>query len=415
MRWRKHMTCSGTMPCLGNRRSGPRSRACDRFEAIALRRELRQRNAIGISFLFAFARVWFTTYAVEYSTSSKNHPMSSLIAVHPTFDAVWPFAADHLGALWQKQGPLRFVRLQHDDDRPLHEVMLDLATVERLIALNVRVTPETVRRMPMLREAAILHEYGAEEDPDLRAILAAHGVRTYAQRSEGFWGQSVAEFALALTLCALRRIPQTYAEMMRSHDVWNYQPPGGRGAPGQRGQQYGDDARFANGVVAGKRVRIVGVGNIGSRYASFVKMLGADVAAWDPYASEPCFHRSGARRVFHLDQLMRDAEIFAPMLPLTESTRGLITRDHIYALPRGCLVVLVTRAAICDMAAIRARVLNDEVALAADVFDVEPLPLDDPLLGRHNVVHTPHNAGRTRHANEQWAQMLADQFLPPSS
>ena len=100
------------------------------------------------------------------------------------------------------------------------------------------------------------------------------------------------------------------------------------------------------------------------------------------------------------------------MLPLTEQTRGLVTAEHIAALPRGTLVVLVTRAGICDMAALRRRVLADELSLAADVFDVEPLPLNDPLIGRHNVVHTPHNAGRTQHANEQWAEMLLVKFLP---
>ena len=63
------------------------------------------------------------------------------------------------------------------------------------------------------------------------------------------------------------------------------------------------------------------------------------------------------------------------------------------------------------MPTLRERVLADEVSLAADVWDVEPLPLDDALLGRH-MVHTPHNAGRTIHANEQWAQALAVQFDP---
>lgn len=75
-------------------------------------------------------------------------------------------------------------------------------------------------------------------------------------------------------------------------------------------------------------------------------------------------------------------------------------------------MVLVTRAKICDVTALRKRVLADELALAADVHDIEPLPLDDPLLGRHNVVHTPHIAGRTMYANQQWAEILAAQFLP---
>jgi phosphoglycerate dehydrogenase-like enzyme len=338
--------------------------------------------------------------------------MTSLIAVHPSFDAMWPFAADHLAKLWREQGFLTFIRLDDGDTCALHEIVPDLTTVERLVALNVRVSAESVQRMPCLKEAAIIHEYRAGHDPELETALASRGVRVYAHQSEGFWGQSVAEFALALTLCALRRIPQTYAAMMKSHDVWDYSPRGGAGRPGARGFQFGDDPNFVNGTVEGKHVRIAGAGNIGSRYASFMKMLGADVAAWDPFTSEPGFHRAGSRREHHLQRLVQDADIFAPMLPLTDATRGLITRELIYSLPRGCLIVLVTRALICDMDAIRERVLNDEVALAADVFDVEPLPLDDPLLGRHNVVHTPHNAGRTRDANERWAEALAAQFLP---
>jgi phosphoglycerate dehydrogenase-like enzyme len=242
--------------------------------------------------------------------------------------------------------------------------------------------------------------------------MTERGVKIYHHRSEGFWGQSVSEFGLALTLCALRRIPQTHHRILTSHDDWDYAPSGGFGQPGMRGYQYGDDTRFTNGTLEGKRVRIVGAGNIASRYASFATALGADVAAWDPYASEPCFHRAGTRRELHLDRLVRDAEIFVPMVPLTDQTKGLITAAHIDALPQGCLVVMVTRANICDMPSIRRRVLANELALAADVFDVEPLPLNDPLLGRDNVVHTPHNAGRTRQANEAFATKLAEQFVP---
>jgi len=336
--------------------------------------------------------------------------MTSAIVVAPSFDEIWPFAADHARACWARSGPVEFHRLTPDDSRAVSDVIAVPASVGRLLVLGARLTPACVGRLSGLREIAVCSGY-AFGSPET-AALAARGVTVHAHATEGFWGESVAEFGLALTLCGLRRIPQLHRAMLTSHEPWDYSAPPGPVRAGGRGQQLGDDLRFTSGTVAGKRVRVVGAGNIGSRYAAYCKALGADVAAWDPFAGEPAFHRAGARREQHLTELVKDAEIFAPMLPLTEKTRGLVTAELIAALPRGTLVVLVTRADICDMKAVRRRVLADELALAADVFDVEPVPLADPLLGRPNVVHTPHNAGRTRRSNEQWAEMLLGKFLP---
>ena len=327
----------------------------------------------------------------------------SAIIVDCEFDACWPFAADHFHELWRREGPVQFVRLAPAQASNPLDLLHDPQNVRRIALLTRRKIDWN--RLGALEEVAI--DAGQE---DAGPILHPRGVQVYWQLSEGFWGQSVAEFGLALTLCALRRIPQTYREMITSHQPWDYSPPNNAGQPGQRGMQFGDDVRFTHGTLAGKRVRLVGMGNIGSRYASFARTLGADVAAWDPLASEPSFHRSGARQLHRIEEVVRDAQVFAPMMPLVEKTRGLVTAELIRALPRGCLVVLVTRAGIVDMVEVRRRVLADELSLAADVFDIEPLPLDDPLLGRHNVVHTPHNAGRTRDANYAWAEALAARF-----
>ena len=338
--------------------------------------------------------------------------MRSLILVHPDFEAHWPFSADHLHRLWQEQGPVEFIRLEYDDRRPLGQIVKAADQVRRLVCLGVKAGPECLAGFSALEEAAFEGSYGAETKTEVKELLEERGVLLYGHPSEGFWGQTVAEYGLALTLCGLRRIPQLHRQIIDDLSPWDYNPPGGRGMPGQRGHQFGDDDNFTCGTLAGKRVRIVGAGNIASRYASFASALGAEVAAWDPFASEPCFHRAGARREWHLDRLVEDAEIFAPLVPLTQSTRGLVTGDHIRALPKGCLVILLTRAMVCDVDAVRQRVMADELSLAADVWDVEPLPLDDPLLGRHNVVHTPHNAGRTIDANHAWAEKLAEQFRP---
>jgi phosphoglycerate dehydrogenase-like enzyme len=339
--------------------------------------------------------------------------MDNLIIIHADFEAHWPFVAERLYNRWRYKDETVLMRLPRGDGRRLGEIVENPHEVMRLITLHIPVTQDCLQVFPALREAAFLSMYGGSNlPPDYAEILGDRGVKLHQHTSEGFWGQSVAEFALALTLCALRQIPQNYHAMLTSHEAWNRYGPVRNHGPGTLGAQFSDDTRFTHGTLAGKRVRIIGAGNIGSRYASFSHMLGAEVAAWDPYAPEPGFHRAGSRRIWHLRELVKDAEIFAPMLPLKESTRGLVTASYIDALPKGCLVVLATRANICDMNAIRRRVLADELSLAADVFDVEPAPLDDPLLGRHNVVHTPHLAGRTRDANFQWADDLLAQFEP---
>jgi phosphoglycerate dehydrogenase-like enzyme len=338
--------------------------------------------------------------------------MSSTILVHPKFDGIWPLAADHAHRLWSAQGEVEFVRVTNEDTRAAHEIVADPRRISRLLLFGVPLDEHALDAFPVLCEVGGGGQYAESwHNKTLFDALNARGIRVIQQKSEGFWGQSVAEFGLALTLCGLRRIPQMHHNILTSHYNWQFRPDD-FGLPGARGQQFGDDPDFTSGTLEGKRVRVVGAGNIASRYASFCHFLGADVAAWDPFAPEPCFHRAGSRREHFLDHLMQDAEIFAPMVPLTEETRGLVTASHIESLPKGTLVVMVTRADIVDVPVLLRRVLNDELALAADVFNIEPLPLKDPLLGRHNVVHTPHIAGRTRQANERYAEALIEQFAP---
>jgi phosphoglycerate dehydrogenase-like enzyme len=342
---------------------------------------------------------------------------SSAIIVHPNFDHVWPWAADRLHEIWKKQGEVEFIRISPEKNgtastaptiKPAHTHLKNPATITRLVCFDVPFSEEGLPAMPKLRE---IH-CSIPKDSSLPALFEKAGIRLIQHNSEGFWGQSVSEFGFALTLCGLRRIPQTHHRIITALNDWEYGQPDGIGKPGQRGHQFGDDTAFANGTLEGKRVRIVGAGNIGSRYASFCNFFGADVSMWDPFANEPCFHRAGARREHFLERLVSDAEIFAPMLPHTPKTEGLITKDHIEALPKGCLVVMVTRATICDCAPLYRRVLDGELALAADVFDHEPLEIGHALLGRPNVIHTPHNAGRTKESNWRFAEMLAEKFLP---
>jgi hypothetical protein len=202
--------------------------------------------------------------------------MLSLIIIHADFEAHWPFVGERLYDCWRNQAETALLRLPRGDSRRLGEIVANPHTVTRLISLHVPVTLGCLEAFSSLREAAFLTMYsGTYLLAECAHFLRARSVKLYQHTSEGFWGQSVAEFALALTLCALRQIPQNYHAMLTSHEPWGrYQAARNQG-PGAPGAQFSDDARFTHGTLAGKRVRIIGAGNIGSRYASFAHMLGA--------------------------------------------------------------------------------------------------------------------------------------------
>lgn len=326
--------------------------------------------------------------------------MRSVICVHEKFDGTWPFTADHWHQRWEDEGGCELYRTEEADPHA-PDFVEKPETVTRLVLLGFPSGKADLEPFTGLDECYVSGSYGDDSGEGV-ALLESRGVTVLGPRGDVQWGQTVAEYALGLTICALRRIPMKHNAMVDGLETWNYSAKPGK--PGQRAQQFGDDTDFVSGTIQGKRVRVIGVGNIGGRYAKWCQMLGADVAVWDPFAPDASFDLAGVRREWHQDELGKDADIFVPMVPLTDSTRGLVTAAHIDALPAQSLVVQVTRARVCDTEALYRRVLNDELFLAADVFDEEPVPLDSPLLGRHNVVHTPHNAGRTIDANTARAE-----------
>src|SRR5205823_787829 len=209
---------------------------------------------------------------------------------------------------------------------------------------------------------------------------------------------SVAETAIGLALGALRQIPQWHCRMTHGEPLWHFPYA-----------QFCDNPGFVNGDLGTKQVGVIGLGAIGSRVARWCVALGSAVRGFDPFVPEATVRDWGVEPVT-LDRLVDESEVVFVLVPPTPSAKHLLSRERIGRLRKGALIVAVTRAHAIDMTALRERILADELAGAFDVYDVEPLPPDDRLRGRANVVHTPHIAGRTRDANLRVADVIADDF-----
>lgn len=138
---------------------------------------------------------------------------------------------------------------------------------------------------------------------------------------------------------------------------------------------------------------LVGLGRIACRVARAAQALGMSVVACDPFLTDSPV--DGVELV-SLDRLFAESAVISLHAPATEQTRHLINAQSLAAMRRGVYLVNCARGPLVDQNALLDALDRGQVAGAGlDVTDPEPLPLDHRLLGRDDVVVTPHVASST--------------------
>jgi phosphoglycerate dehydrogenase-like enzyme len=178
---------------------------------------------------------------------------------------------------------------------------------------------------------------------------------------------SVAEGAVLLMLATLRRLV-SLDRLTRAGAGWPTDP------------SLGETVRDIGSCTVG----LVGYGNIAQRVEAIVSAMGASVL----HTSTGDDGTAGWRP---LDALLAASDVVSLHLPLTEATTGLVDRDALMSMKKDAILVNTSRGPIVDEAALVEALQSGPLAGAGlDVFSVEPVPADNPLLTLDNVVVTPH-------------------------
>jgi D-3-phosphoglycerate dehydrogenase len=144
--------------------------------------------------------------------------------------------------------------------------------------------------------------------------------------------------------------------------------------------------------IEGTMLGLLGFGNIPRLLAPKAKAFGMQVVAYDPFAKPELFVQTGVERV-ELDDLFARADYVSVHAPLTPQTRGMLNAGAFAKMKRGVYVVNTARGPLIDENALIAALDSGQVGAAAlDVVTAEPLAKESRLLGRDNVIVTPHTA-----------------------
>ncbi|MFL5111743.1 MAG: NAD(P)-dependent oxidoreductase [Microvirga sp.] len=142
--------------------------------------------------------------------------------------------------------------------------------------------------------------------------------------------------------------------------------------------------------LTGRTLGLLGVGNIGAEVLRLAAPLDMRFIAHDPYI-EPAKARALGADLVDLDTLFREADFVSINVPLGDNTRGLVGARLLGLMKPTAYLINTARGPIVDERALYRALAEGRLAGAGlDVFEEEPTPTDNPLLGLDNVVVTPH-------------------------
>ena len=184
--------------------------------------------------------------------------------------------------------------------------------------------------------------------------------------------REVSDHAMALLLALARKVP--FSNRLVQSGRWEVPPV----VPLRR--------------LEGQVLGLVGFGNIPRVLAPKAAAFGLKVITYDPYVSADVVEALGVENA-SFEELLDRSDFVSVHAPLLPATRGLINAAAFARMKKGAFLVNTARGPLVDEAALVDALDSGHLAGAAlDVLAVEPLAKDSPLVGRDNVILTPHTA-----------------------
>jgi D-3-phosphoglycerate dehydrogenase / 2-oxoglutarate reductase len=256
---------------------------------------------------------------------------------------------------------------------------LEAARVDAVISRKGKITREQMQRSA--GRLKIIARTGVGVDPSRVDLEAAKEFKVWVTNQPGSNAVAVAELVFGQMIALVRHTHE--ANRAVKENRWS------------------DYLKFIGSELAGKKLGIVGMGNIGARVALRARAFEMALLVYDPYIPESHVTALGGQWL-GLDELLREADFVTIHCPLNRETRGMIGAKELALMKVEAFLINAARGGIVDEEALGSLLKQKKIAGAAlDVIADEPPAKDHPLTKLDNVLWTPHLGAVTLEASER--------------
>jgi glycerate dehydrogenase len=279
----------------------------------------------------------------------------------------------------------------------IHQVTRPDETISRLAGKTIAVTNKVAIDLaglsaPEAKALSLIAVAATGTDIIDRAAARSRNVRVC--NVPGYAAQSVAQFTMALILELATHVSR-YSNAVKT-GLW------------QQSSVF-SLLTFPTVELSGKKLGIIGYGNIGRTVAHMARGFGIEVLV----AARPGTAGPAPEGRIPIDQLLRQADVVSLHCPLTPETRYLINQESLNLMKPSAFLINTARGALIDETALIQSLRERRLAAAAlDVISQEPPLADHPIIlaagELDNLLVTPHTAWSAREARERLLNEVAE-------
>ena len=253
-----------------------------------------------------------------------------------------------------------------------------------LTSVSEKVDAELINACPNLR--VVSNVAVGYDNFDVAALTKR---RIPAGNTPGVLTEATADVAIGLLIAAARRLTEARDAMIAGE--WKNWSPN----------------FYLGQEISGTTLGIIGMGRIGEAVARRARGFSMDVVAWSR-TERPV---KGVRYVA-FDELLGTSDFISINIALSPDTYHLIGARELGLMKPSAFLINTARGAVIDQDALVEALSSGVIAGAGlDVFEVEPIPVDDPLLSLANCVAVPHIGSATHTTRRAMAELAVDNVI----
>ena len=214
----------------------------------------------------------------------------------------------------------------------------------------------------------------------------------YVLSTAPVFAQSVAEIAVGLTISLKRDIHKAHLDFF------------------QKKEKYGLESNLRSSLLLDNKIGFIGFGDLAKSLKPMLMPYTSNFKVYDPWLPNKLIEANGCKSA-SLKEIFKDCDVVYVLATITTKNNSMIDKKLLKLMKKDTCLLILSRASVINFQDLNEILNKDKIKVATDVFPQEPVPKNDPIRKKKNILFSAHRAGALESVFFEMGDIVCEDLL----